>query len=255
MGDLYRKIGFFDSGVGGISVLQEAVRLLPHEDFIYYGDNANAPYGSKCEEKILALTQKAVSKLLTYDIKALVIACNTATSAAAKTLRAQLEIPVIGMEPPLKPAQEHRQNGQIIVLATQATLRQEKFRLLMQRYGEGAVCIPGNGLVELVEQGIFEGVQVDTVLHQILDKPLKKQTDSVALGCTHYPFLRKAMRKIIGKDIEIFDAAGGTTRQLRCVLEAEGLLRTEGNGSVTLLSSSEDAGVQLLMQKLLHHPI
>ena len=152
-----RAIGFFDSGVGGISMLKSAVKALPNENFIYLGDTKNAPYGVRSEEDIRALTVNCVNKLLERNIKALVIACNTATSAAAQTLRETLTIPVIAMEPALKPAHENRHGGQIIVLATAATLRQQKFRVLMEKYGEGAVLIPGNGIVELVESGATKG--------------------------------------------------------------------------------------------------
>lgn len=246
------KIGFFDSGVGGISVLREAVRLLPQEQFVYYGDNANAPYGIKSEREILALTQNAIQSLMAnYPLKALVIACNTATSAAAKTLRAQLDIPVVGMEPALKPAHEHRSGGQIIVLATHATLHQEKFHLLMEKYGEGALCVEGTGLVELVEQGIVEGPQAEKALHRILDKPLLTQTDSIVLGCTHYPFLINALRRVAGSEIEILDSAGGTTRQLKRVLAQHRALKCDGSGSVTLLSSKNGDQTLKLMRRLL----
>ena len=148
-----RAIGMFDSGVGGISVLRDAVRMLPHERFIFYGDNQNAPYGVKTQCEILNCTQRAIQTLLERNVKALVLACNTATAAAAKELRAKLDIPVIGMEPALKPAHFLRHGGQILVLATPATLHMEKFRHLMEQYGEGAVPVEGYGLVECIESG------------------------------------------------------------------------------------------------------
>lgn len=234
-----RAIGFFDSGVGGISVLKSAVKALPNENFIYLGDTKNAPYGVRSEENIRALTVNCVNKLLERNIKALVIACNTATSAAAQTLRETLTIPVIAMEPALKPAHENRHGGQIIVLATAATLRQQKFRLLMEKYGEGAVLIPGNGIVELVESGVFEGEEARKCLNGLLDEALKQKTDSIVLGCTHYSFMRKEIENVVGKDVLVLDSIDGTVRQLKRVLEREGLLeKDDSQGSVEFISTA-----------------
>ena len=178
-----RAIGMFDSGVGGISVLRDAVRMLPHERFIFYGDNQNAPYGVKTQCEILNCTQRAIQTLLERNVKALVLACNTATAAAAKELRAKLDIPVIGMEPALKPAHFLRHGGQILVLATPATLHMEKFRHLMEQYGEGAVPVEGYGLVECIESGHVapDDPQLISVLHKLLDPHLDVKTDAVVL--------------------------------------------------------------------------
>ena len=167
------------------------------------------------------------------------IACNTATSAAAQTLRETLTIPVIAMEPALKPAHENRHGGQIIVLATAATLRQQKFRLLMEKYGEGAVLIPGNGIVELVESGVFEGEEARKCLNGLLDEALKQKTDSIVLGCTHYSFMRKEIENVVGKDVLVLDSIDGTVRQLKRVLEREGLLeKDDSQGSVEFISTA-----------------
>ena len=145
-------IGVFDSGVGGISTLGAMVRLLPKEKFIYFGDARNAPYGTKTTGEVIDCVHGVVRELEKDGIKALVIACNTATGAAAAVLRAELEIPVIGMEPALKPAYEAEKDGSILVMATPLTLRQEKFIRLMEKYGEHAVPLPCDGLMELVEK-------------------------------------------------------------------------------------------------------
>ena len=144
-------VGVFDSGVGGISTLREMIRELPEERFIYFGDMANAPYGTKTTEQVTECVRNVVGHLMTRNIKALVIACNTATGAAAATLRSELTIPVVGMEPALKPASKARKNGSVLVLATPLTLHQEKFENLMKQYGEGAVKVPCPGLMEIVE--------------------------------------------------------------------------------------------------------
>ncbi|MEA5067560.1 MAG: glutamate racemase, partial [Christensenellaceae bacterium] len=148
-----RPIGVFDSGVGGVSVLRSLVRVLPGERYLYYGDTRNAPYGDRAEAEIRSLTRAAAERLLGQGVKALVIACNTATSAAAEALRCALDIPVIGMEPALKPAALARGRGKVLVMATAATLRQGKFRALMERYGRDALVAPCPGLMEFVERG------------------------------------------------------------------------------------------------------
>lgn len=234
-----RPIGVFDSGLGGISVLKDAVRLLPQEHFIFCGDNRNAPYGVKTPEQIHACVTKVVDNLLSQNIKALVIACNTATAASAQLLREQLDIPVIGMEPALKPAHESRRDGQILVLATPATLHMEKFRNLMQQYGEGAVPVEGYGIVECVESGHIEDETMLEVLHGLLDQHLQEKTDAIVLGCTHYSFIKGALAKV-APGIPLYDGNLGTVRQLKRVLESRGLLRKEDQeGSVTLTTTGD----------------
>lgn len=235
-----RPIGVFDSGLGGISVLKDAVQLLPQEHFIFCGDNRNAPYGVKTPEQIHACVMNVVEMLLKQNIKALLIACNTATAASARLLREQLDIPVIGMEPALKPAHASRKDGQILVLATPATLHMEKFRNLMQQYGEGAVPVEGYGIVECVESGHIEDERMLSVLHGLLDKHLEKKTDGIVLGCTHYSFIKNALG-VVAPGIPLFDGNQGTVRQLRRVLEDRGLLRAQGQtGSVTLTTTGDE---------------
>ena len=245
-------IGFFDSGVGGLSLLRHAVAVLPSENYIYFGDNKNAPYGTKSEDEILRLTLEAVDFLLLQNIKALVLACNTATSAAAKHLRERLSIPVIGVEPALKPAYERRTDGQIIVLATNATLRQEKFHILMGKYGKDAVCVPGSGIVELIERGIFNGDEVDALLRSILGEHLKVKTDFIVLGCTHYSFIKDAISRLSGSGTQIIDGVEGTINHLRNTLAAKNLLNPDGTGSVKLTTSSENPETQKLMEMLMN---
>jgi glutamate racemase len=244
-------IGVFDSGVGGISVLGEAMRELPQEEFIYYGDNKNAPYGDKTDEQILALTLEGVDKLLKYGVKALVIACNTATSVAVGELRHRLRIPVIGMEPALKPAQALRSNGQIVILATAATLRLPKFKNLFSLYGQNAIPVSGSGLVELIEKGDTESARVISKLHAILDPYLSTPTDAIVLGCTHYVFLKGAFRTVC-PNIPLIDGNGGTIKQLINVLKQKDLLSDQAPKTRrTLLSSDERMATITLMEKLL----
>ena len=241
-------VGVFDSGVGGISTLREMIRELPDERFLYYGDMANAPYGVKSTDEVVACVRKVVDHLLTRDIKALVIACNTATGAAAAVLRKELPVPVIGMEPALKPASLVRKNGSVLVLATPLTLRQEKFTNLMKLYGEGAVKVPCPGLMELVEADDVPGAK--RYMEELFTRYPPEQVDAVVLGCTHYVFLKGLIRDLLPERIAITDGNAGTARQLKRVLAKNGLLNPEGPGSVTLETSGTPEDLAL-MRKLL----
>ena len=242
-------IGFFDSGVGGVSVLHTARRLLPNEHFLYYGDNGHAPYGPKPLEEIRRLSAESVGVLLDRGVKAVVIACNTATSAYAEILRAELELPVIGMEPALKPAQEARHGGEILVLATQATLTLPKFQRLMKRYGDHVIPVAGHGLVELVEAGKADSPETEAALRELLGKYVGRSIDSVVLGCTHYPFLAGAIQRMF-PEAELFDGRTGTCMQLKHLLEAGGLCTRGTEGSVEFLTSG-DASTIALMRRLM----
>ena len=248
-------IGVFDSGIGGVSLLRNMRALLPGEDFIYFGDEKNAPYGTRPEEEILSLSRKDVEFLLRYQVKAIVIACNTATSAAAKTLRSEMTLPIIGIEPALKPAQLDRKDGMIAVLATSATLRQKKFQDLMLLYGERAFPLPCPGLMEFVERGITEGDELDAFLKKILSPLTNIQLDGVVLGCTHYSFLTKAIKKALVRPVRLYDGNEGTARQLKRVLVQHQLDRNGTNGSVRFFTSGDEEKTIPLMKKLLDMPI
>ena len=241
-------IGVFDSGIGGISTLKEMIRELPREHFIYYGDTANAPYGTKSTEEVTACVRKVVRHLQERQIKALVIACNTATGAAAATLRRELTLPVIGMEPALKPASEKRDGGSILVMATPLTLQMEKFNLLMSKYGEGAVRVPCPGLMELVEADDGEGAL--EYLKQVFSQYDLDKVDAVVLGCTHYVFLKEMIRDLLPEHIAITDGNAGTARQLRRVLAKNGLLNESGEGKVEFETSGGEEDLEL-MRKLM----
>jgi len=245
-------IGVFDSGIGGISTLREMIRVLPKERFIYFGDTANAPYGTKKTEEVIACVQEVVGQLLEKNIKALVIACNTATGAAAATLRKELSIPVVGMEPALKPASLVRKNGSVLVLATPLTLQQEKFENLMKQYGEGAVKVPCPGLMEIVEAD--DGPAALRYLQELFSRFRIDEVDAVVLGCTHYVFLRDMIRDLLPDRIAITDGNAGTARQLKRVLGQAGILNEEGPGSVELETSGTQRDIEL-MQKLLNRTV
>ena len=216
-------IGVFDSGVGGISVLVEIIKLLPHEEFIYYADSINAPYGIKPENTIRSLTIKAADFLFKLGVKSLVVACNTATSAAIKEIRRIFELPVIGMEPAIKPAVELKKNSRIIVMVTPLTLQSKKFNSLVYQYKHLAeiISIPCPGLVELIERG---NNNIADYLYSILRPETNKNISTVVLGCTHYVLIKREILKVLGRNINIIDGNCGTARHLKTVLEKEGLL-------------------------------
>lgn len=249
-------IGVMDSGSGGISVLREAVKVLPRESFIYYGDHGNAPYGVKEPEEIRALTWKVVSFLRERGIKALLVACNTASSAALEMLRSRLDIPVLGMEPAVKPALSRHENGVVVVMATQATLEQERFHHMLDSFHnpEWVVPLPCVGLMELVEAGHFRDKTVRDYLEKLFDPFGDRGIEAVVLGCTHYPFVKDAIRDILG-DVTLVDGNEGTVHHLKHVLESQGLdtgRRTAG--TVEYHSSSPDPGTLTFLKRLMEAP-
>ena len=247
-----RPIGLLDSGLGGIGVLGEALRQLPNEDYVYYGDTANAPYGDKAPEEVLGLVHQAVERLIELRCKAIVIACNTATSVSAGKLRQELDLPIIGMEPALKPASQLPGGGKILVMATRVTLALPKFQALMAQYGRDAVPVPCPGLMECVERGELEGPKVTALLRQLLGPWLSQPIKAVVLGCTHYPFLRKTIAALFPAGTPLIDGNAGSVRQLRRRLEEQDLLSDRQEpGRITFLSSSEEPSVLQRMQTML----
>ena len=241
-------IGILDSGVGGISVLRKAVQLLPNENFIYYGDNKNAPYGPKPLEEIRRLSAQVIDRLLDQEIKALVIACNTITSAYASILRERVDLPVIGMEPAVKPASSARSGGKVLALATRATLSLDKLSRLMDSYGEGVIPVEGVGLVELVEAGKANSPEALETLRALLAPYMSLQVDAIVLGCTHYPFLRRHIETLFPQ-ARIFDGREGTVRQLqRRLAETGRLTRQTEPGTVRFETSGGEETLARMRQ-------
>ena len=222
-----RTIGVFDSGVGGISVLRELLRCLPNERFIYYADSANAPYGVKSLSEVKRLSLDIANYLiLERGVKALVVACNTATSAAINVLRQEFSIPIIGMEPALKPAVTMAGGGQVLVMATPMTIREDKFQGLLSRYGDRAkvISLPCPGLVELIEKGEVTGEKLRTLLAALFSPLELPKIKVVVLGCTHYVFIKTEIASFFPETVNVIDGNLGTAKQVRRVLEEQGLL-------------------------------
>lgn len=241
--DKSMPIGFMDSGVGGISVLKEAVAIMPNEDFVYIGDSANAPYGTKDTQTIKELTYNVVKTLIEeHHIKALAVACNTATSAAVKDLRKLYPtFPLVGIEPAIKPAVLHNHGGEILVMATPMTIAQEKFKTLLKMYENQAVITPVSckGLMEFVEAGIIEGPELDRYFGSTLSPYINDNTESIVLGCTHYPFLKKELSSFLNRDdITLYDGSVGTAREIQRRIKEAGLSSNAGReGNITILNT------------------
>ena len=241
--DAHAPIGVFDSGIGGLSVLREIRALLPGEHLIYIADSRHVPYGNKSHDFIQGRALTLAGFLCRQRAKAVVIACNTATAAAAELLRTHLPVPVIGMEPAVKPAAAASRNRTIGVLATEGTLKSARFAALLSRFADGLAVHtqPCHGLVEQVERGEVDSPATRALLQRYL-APLKHAgVDTIILGCTHYPFLKPLIADIAGPDVALIDTGAAVARHLRHRLEQDGLLAAHGEGGRTDFWTSGDA--------------
>ncbi|MDO8673170.1 MAG: glutamate racemase [Dehalococcoidia bacterium] len=235
-------IGIFDSGVGGLSVLVEINRLLPAEDIVYMADTANCPYGNKSLEEIQQLAIKATEFLVSQGAKAIVVACNTASVAALNTLRSVFPLPFVGMVPAVKSASVATRCGKVGIIATDATFQAELFAHLVSEFASGIEVLEQScpGLVELVEAGETDSPNTDRLLHQYLQPLLGEGIDTLVLGCTHYPFLRPAIERLVGPKITIIDTGLPVAKQVRRVLAANGLTTgRQGDGKVSLYTTGD----------------
>jgi glutamate racemase len=245
MSDNCKPIGFFDSGIGGISVLKTAYQLMPHENYIYYGDNLNAPYGEKSEEAIKQLSLAAGDFLFQKGVKAIVMACNTATSTSVIIMREKFNIPVLSMEPAVKPALSALQGGKVLVLATSATVSQPRYLSLLKKLvaEEHVISVGCSGLVELIEDEKINEADIHKYLRLKLAPYRNEAIDAVVLGCTHYAFIEPHINSYFvqfGLDIPIFDGRFGTARHLKHVLESHNMRCTQNNnGRIEFFSSGQ----------------
>ncbi len=250
-------IGVFDSGVGGISVLRELIKVMPNENYLYFGDSEHAPYGTKTLEEVRALTIENVQVLLGKGAKSIVVACNTATSAAVAVLRKMYpDLPLVGIEPAIKPAVLACPGQRVVVMATPMTLCQEKFQKLMQKYEENAqiIPLPCPGLMEFVERGDLESEELHKYLAELLWGVQKDKISAIVLGCTHYPFTREIIAEVVGKEVLIFDGGNGTAREMRRrLMEAGRLTDASSQGRVEFLNSRNTKKEQELCRFLLNH--
>lgn len=250
------SIGFFDSGVGGLSVLKHAREQLPKENFIFYGDNAHAPYGERSEEEIRALSFACCDQLFERGVKALLVACNTATGAAIHAMRERYQIPVVSIEPAIKPASESQEEGKILVLATPFTIQGARYHRLVERVGceDRLIQIPCKGLADLVEKGEFESQEIAEYLQKKFEQFPAQPISGIVIGCTHYSFIAPLIQKVAKQrfagSCTLYDGRYGTVRQLRRVLEQDQMLSEKGNASCEILSSGGAESVALMRRIL-----
>jgi len=246
-------IGVFDSGVGGISVLQHIHALLPHEQLLYAADSKYAPYGSKTPEEIQSRCFDLTDFLIAKGAKAIVVACNTATAAAIDLMRAKYTLPIIGMEPAVKPAAAASKNGVIGVLATVGTLKSAQFAGLLESYGRNVKVVTQGcvGLVECIERGELSSGTTLSLLEQYCKPLLDEGADTIVLGCTHYPFVKPLIRQIVGDDVALIDTGAAVAKHLQKRLAALDLLTQQHQaGTVKFWTNSQSADAKLVIEAL-----
>lgn len=240
-------ISVMDSGVGGLSVLRELLKVLPHEKYVYYADNAWCPYGEKSVELIRDRARKITEMMIAKGADIMVVACNTATAAAISTLREEYDIPFVGMEPAVKPAVLGTKTGTVGVLATAGTLKGSKYLNTKGQWEDGVRIVEqvGKGFVELVESGLTEGPLAEKVVRESLQPLLDEGADTIVLGCTHYPFLLDTMKKVAGEGITFIDPAPAVARQALKVLKEKNIgISESGNPDIELMSSGSPEALE-----------
>jgi len=246
-------IGIFDSGVGGLSVLRHIREELPHENLLYVADSAHAPYGGKSPREIQARSMALAEFLVGQGAKAIVVACNTATAAAIGLLREQFNLPVVGMEPAVKPAVTATHSGVVGVLATTGTLKSAQFAALLESYGKNVRVVTQGcpGLVECVERGELDTPETRELLLHYIEPLLAEGADTLVLGCTHYPFLKQLIEELTAGRVVLIDTGAAVARQVRRRIEGAGLVAAGHTpGMVRLWTSGNVAKSREVMGKL-----
>ena len=244
-------IGIFDSGVGGTSIWKEIHKLLPYEDTVYLADSANAPYGNKSKQDILSLCIKNTEHLISLGCKIIIIACNTATTNAIAYLRNQYQIPFIGIEPAIKPAALMSKTNSIGILATKGTLSSQLFHETSKALALeiNITEVVGEGLVPLVENGEMDLPQTTTLLEKYLEPMLAANIDHLVLGCSHYPYLIKQLKKLLPNNIQIIDSGLAVAKQTQLVLDSKDLLSTGvSKPKLEFYTNSHSATLKFLLE-------
>ncbi len=247
-------IGIFDSGLGGLTIYTEIHKLLPHENIIYLADSKNAPYGGKSKEQIIEISVKNTEFLLKNNCKLIVVACNTASTNAVKYLREHYEVPIIRVQPAIKPAALNTKTKVVGMLATKGTLESELLFETAQRFASGVKVVErvGEGLVDLIENGKMESPEMTQLLKKYVEPMLDHNIDQLVLGCTHYPFLTEQIREITGEGVQIVDSGEAIARQTRVILEQEGLLNEGQKEGERVFYSNKNVKVLQDMLDLFH---
>lgn len=249
-----RPIGIFDSGVGGLSVFLEIQKLLPQESIIYLADSKNVPYGTKTPEELTQITEKIVKFLLKKDVKAIIIACNTATVYTIENLRSKFDIPIIGTVPLVKTISENTKTGKVAVFSTPATAKSKYLKDLIKKFADDKkVYVVGEtGLEALVEQGDIDSSKIKFIFNKYLIPLKEKNVDCIALACTHYHFVKKNMQKVLGKSIKIFDSGAAVARQAKRVLESNRALSDQNKVQNQFYTTGSSSKFKSVAEKLLN---
>jgi glutamate racemase len=253
------NIGVFDSGVGGLWILKHLQKELSGSNYVFFGDQVHVPYGGRQMEEIRNFSEEITKFLIGKDCKVIVIACNTASAASLKYLREKFpEIFFVGMEPAIKPAVEVTRTGKVGVLATPATFQGELYSSVVERFAHDVEIFKDtcSGLVAQIEKGNLEGMETRFILERALFPMLKKNIDTVVLGCTHYPFVIPLIKEIVGEEINVIDPTSAIVRQVSRVLNENGLSdESLVNGQVSIFTSSDIEKMKLILLKLFNKDI
>ena len=244
-------IGVYDSGFGGLSVWRELHRALPCESLIYLGDGKNCPYGSLSVERIKQLAEESVRELVGRGCKMVVVACNTATAAAISHLRATFDIPIVGLEPAVKPACAMTRSKVVGVIATERSLKGEKFLSTVARYGEGVEVIKavGEGFVEAVERNEEQLPETEQIVRRVVEPIIERGADVIVLGCTHYPFLRDVITRVVGdRDVAVIDSGAAVEKRVESLLDEYGLRAAADNAPTLEFITFADEEYRLRLQ-------
>ncbi|MBN2779368.1 MAG: glutamate racemase [Bacteroidales bacterium] len=248
-----KPIGVFDSGVGGMTVLYELTKLLPNENFLYFADSQNAPYGPRSKKEIVDFSSKIIDFLLSKDCKLIVIACNTATAAAVNMMRQKYSVPIVGLEPAVKPACLKTQTGHIGVLATKGTFRGNHFKNTSEKYKDYVKIHlqVAKGLVELAENGIFDGQEAEKLVAKYVNPLINENIDQLVLGCTHYPLFKNLIQKIAGENINLIDSGEAVARRTKDVLMLNKVFNnSQSKQSIKIYSSKNTQALFYVASKL-----
>ncbi len=249
-----RPIGIFDSGIGGLSVTSTIRQALPSERLLYFGDGAHVPYGSRSLAEVQDFSTAITNTLLAKGAKVIVIACNTASAAALRTLReAHPDVPFVGMEPAVKPAVEYTRTGVVGVIATVATFQSELYATIVERFAQDVEVLhqPCPGLVKQIEAGEFDSPTTEVMLRGWLEPMLERNIDALVLGCTHYPIVRPLIERIVGPEVRVIDPAPAIARQVERVLQRDGIAAPQGStGDLLCYTSGDPQAFSSMMERL-----
>ena len=242
-------IGIFDSGVGGVTIFKSIQKSLPKENIIYFSDNLNSPYGNKSKKEIQDLSLKNSSWLIEKGCKIIVVACNTATTNSISLLRESFKLPFIGVEPAIKPAAINTKTGNIGVLATKGTLNSNLFNITSNDYCSEINIIEknGNGLVEMIENGILNGIEIEKLLIRFLNPMVNSNIDHLVLGCTHYPLIKNSIRKILPENIKILDSGEAVAKQIKKIIITKKLTANNASPNYDFYCNGNDTSLKKIL--------